>query len=363
MARTKNTITVSFRVDGHRYYVTGKTKKEAEQKAALKKQAIENGTLRVDSNMLVRDWVDKCYTDYKAHLGEETYKKDYAKAKRWISETIGDMPLKKVKNGDIQRVLNTMDGYADYTIKRVRQLFNWVFEKAVENDLLAKNPVVGTQRLKGGKTQRRAITDYEREHLIAVADKVPKLRFFLFMLYCGCRPAEVAEIQGRDIQFVDGVPMLHIRGTKTENADRMVTIPQPLFDRLPPYKKGFDYLFATSSGRKLDPQARKRLWHLCKREMNISMGCKMFRNEIVPPYRVAPDLTPYCFRHTFCTDLAKAGVDMRTAKDLMGHSDIRLTANIYTHIDKSMIMNAGDILNAYYALQQKEPQKSHLRVV
>ena len=38
-------------------------------------------------------------------------------------------------------------------------------------------------------------------------------------------------------------------------------------------------------------------------------------------------------RHTYCTDLKKKGVDLRLAKELMGHSDIRITADIYDHAD------------------------------
>ena len=70
--------------------------------------------------------------------------------------------------------------------------------------------------------------------------------------------------------------------------------------------------------------------------MNIAMGCEVYRNEIVNDL-VAPDLVPYCLRHTYCTDLCRAGVDMRIAQKLMGHSDVRITANIYTHVGTDML--------------------------
>ena len=54
-------------------------------------------------------------------------------------------------------------------------------------------------------------------------------------------------------------------------------------------------------------------------------------------HAVAPDLTPYCLRHTFCTDLQRAGVPINVAKELMGHSDISITANIYTHRDQRLL--------------------------
>ena len=75
------------------------------------------------------------------------------------------------------------------------------------------------------------------------------------------------------------------------------------------------------------------------------MGCKMYRNQLIPPYPVAPDLVPYCLRHSYCTNLARKGIDIRMAQKLMGHSDISLTANIYTNLDESDILDVAKILN------------------
>ena len=74
------------------------------------------------------------------------------------------------------------------------------------------------------------------------------------------------------------------------------------------------------------------------------MGCEVYRNELIPPLPLAPDFVPYMFRHTYCTDLQKKGIDIRTAQKLMGHSSILITAEIYTHVDTKEIVKAGKIL-------------------
>ena len=79
--------------------------------------------------------------------------------------------------------------------------------------------------------------------------------------------------------------------------------------------------------------------------MNISMGCRMYRNALIPPFPLAEDFVPYDLRHTYCTDLQKAGVDIRVAQKLMGHSSIEVTANIYTHVDTDDIILAGQLLD------------------
>lgn len=129
---------------------------------------------------------------------------------------------------------------------------------------------------------RRAITDQERAALLQVAETDPRFNLFLLMLFCGCRPSEAMAAQGQDIQQIDGYPVLHIRGAKTANADRFVPIPE--------------------------------------------------------------DFVPYCLRHTYCTDLQKKGVDIRTAQYLMGHADIQMTANVYTHADQSTITKAAELI-------------------
>ena len=74
------------------------------------------------------------------------------------------------------------------------------------------------------------------------------------------------------------------------------------------------------------------------------MGAKLERNKIVESV-VAKDLTPYCLRHTFCTDLQKASVPINVAKELMGHSDIQTTANIYTHKDQTVLHDGIALLD------------------
>ena len=45
-----------------------------------------------------------------------------------------------------------------------------------------------------------------------------------------------------------------------------------------------------------------------------------------------PNITPHVCRHTYCTNQAKAGMSPKTLQYLMGHSDIGVTLNTYTHL-------------------------------
>ena len=44
-----------------------------------------------------------------------------------------------------------------------------------------------------------------------------------------------------------------------------------------------------------------------------------------------PHITPHVFRHTFCTNMANAGMDIKALQYVMGHSDASITLNVYAH--------------------------------
>ena len=52
-----------------------------------------------------------------------------------------------------------------------------------------------------------------------------------------------------------------------------------------------------------------------------------------------PRITPHVMRHTFCTRLVKSGMDLKVVQYIMGHSDINVTMNIYTHVNMDWVVN------------------------
>lgn len=46
-----------------------------------------------------------------------------------------------------------------------------------------------------------------------------------------------------------------------------------------------------------------------------------------------PEITSHVLRHTACTRMAEAGMDLKVIQVIMGHSNVELTMNIYNHVD------------------------------
>lgn len=64
-------------------------------------------------------------------------------------------------------------------------------------------------------------------------------------------------------------------------------------------------------------------------------------NQIIKLSEAVPPLVPYDLRHTYCTDLERAGVPINVASQLMGHSSIEITAKIYTHTTEDVFADAA----------------------
>lgn len=332
-----------FTFEGERFSVYGNTLDEVYEKKAKKVQELkENGKL-VSGDTLLRDWAVKCVETYRVNQKEITREHYIRRINHCILEHIGDLPLKKIRPLQCQQVMNLQTGKSKTQINEVYQAMQFIFDKAVENHLIARNPAKGIEKPAGYRHARRALTPTERRYFLEVGLSHDKYIYFMLMLLCGCRPSEAAGCRRYDIRKKDGVPFLHIRGTKTEKADRRVPMPPELYEKvkdLPPDA----WLAHTSKGNRLTDNRRAQLWNVFKRDLNIAMGCRTYRNALVPPYPLADDLVPYCLRHEYCTQLARDGVDVRIAQKLMGHASISMTANIYTNLqDDSLVDMAKDI--------------------
>ena len=281
------------------------------------------------ANMTLNEWAETCVSVYKPNLirGTKYYSTYHNRLKNCVLRYLGDMEMEDILPIDCQKCINNQIGKSAFQINQTKQMMCFLFEKAIDNNIIRRNPARNIAKPVGTSTSRRSLSNYEREAFLE-AVKDPIYLPFAFMYYCGLRPAEARNIKESDLIEIAGVPALHVRGTKTKNAVRDVPLPDQLSilieTSLKSANRGSDGYICHISEKTL-----KRRWKPLKRIMGN-----------------APDLVPYCFRHTFCTDLQKKGIDVRVAQKLMGHSKIDLTATIYSHLDEDLFTITFEQLNA-----------------
>lgn len=125
----------------------------------------------------------------------------------------------------------------------------------------------------------------------------------------------------------------YIEKTKTESGDRYIPMtdrcyeslrnilfnrPKPKVEMIVDGYTGF--LFLDKNGKS------KVVLHF---EHQMKRAVEKYNNTHDEPL---PKITPHVFHHTFCTNMARVGMDVKSLQYLMGHSDVTVTLNVYTHI-------------------------------
>ena len=344
----KKYVRKTIRWEGSRYEVYADTEREAIEKLAVLKEQLRRGAKTTRENITVSQWFEEWLDLYKkpAGLTQKSLAMYREKFDGYIKPRIGPMRLRDVTEAHLQRILNSQEGMSYSHVSKLRLVIKGMFTRAYNAHMIPWDPSVQLTIPAHQKGTRRSLTDDERTHVLAVAVDHWAGLWILLTLYTGIRNGEAAALQWKDVDFKANEIRIHkalesgsgaVKGPKTASGHRDIPIHPDLLPRLRSSQKGpHDPVLTNTRGSAMSADGLQRAWHSFVRALDIHMGAKLYRNKIVES-KVAPDLTPYCLRHTFCTDLQRAGVPINVAKELMGHSDITVTANIYTHKDQSVL--------------------------
>jgi len=345
----------TFYFNGKQYAARGKSQKEADQKAALKRAQLENGEIGVSKNMTASAW---CYEWLETFKRGSVTDKSFGNYKRHVDlivSELGSTKLKDVRDIHLQKILNSRQGYSKSDTTKLRMTIQAIFKRARISRLIPYDPAEGLELPRTTQGKRRSITDIEREWILKTAETHRAGLWVKIMLYCGLRPGEIIALQWKDIDLKKKLVYIDkakesgkndIKDPKTDAGNREVPIPDVLVDDLRK-AKGSPFAPCFTQATTDKPHTESSFycaWNSFVREMDIANGAKVYRSQIILSV-VAPDLEPYCLRHTYCTDLEEAGVPINVARYLMGHSDISVTSKIYTHTTSKVVSDAADKIN------------------
>ncbi len=348
----------TFTYNGKRYErKSQKSQREADRKADQLRNQLEHGEVGVSGNMTVATWAKEWLETYKRpSIGDGQYKNYLIHINNIIIPAIGGRKLKDVKDVELQKVLNSRSGKSKSDLSKLRSTLKAMFTRARQSKLIISSPADDLELPAAKDGTHRSITDEERKAILELAEMHHAGLWIKVLLYCGLRPGETRALDWRHIDFTN--KLIHVKlANKAATYDigmpksaagvRDVPIPDVLLPFLQAAQRGpFEPVFTQPNhdGKRHTKTSMQCLWYNFKRTLDISMGAQVRRNQITLSV-VAPDLVPYCLRHTYCTDLQDKGVPINVAKYLMGHSDISLTAKIYTHTTRKAIEDAARKIN------------------
>lgn len=313
---------------------------------------LDNRLDPVGKNITVNELVDR-YLATKTGVKYNT-QMNYNFVKNILkAHPFGDTKISRVKTSDAKLFLIKLqqeDGRGYSSVKTIRGVLRPAFQMAVDDDVLNKNPF-GFQLagvVVNDSVTREAITKEQMNKFLKfvhddnVYCKYYEVIYILF--HTGMRISEFCGLTISDIDLENNIVNIDhqlqrtsdmkyiLDTTKTDAGTRKLPITQDVADcfrailedrKKPRYEKMIKghtgFLFLDKIGNpEVAMHWQHRLNHMVKRYNDI--------------YRVQmPNITPHVCRHTYCSNMAKSGMNPKTLQYLMGHSDISVTMNTYTH--------------------------------
>jgi len=199
----------------------------------------------------------------------------------------------------------------------------------VKHGRLAVNPLLCIPVLNTAEDERNPSRSLTQDEFAALLDASPDRRlYYLFGGRMGLRWSETARLKWAQI---DGdYLLLDAASTKNRRADPL-PIPSVIQSALAHHPRKSDKVFAGSPTTQTWKRDLVRAGIIRFADAELKPTTQRFACHNLIGYETHDgQVDRKCLRKTFCTHLASAGVDLRTAQRLMRHSDPRLTANIYT---------------------------------
>ena len=270
-------------------------------------------------------------------------------------EAFGQKRIDKIKVSDAKEWLIKMQqiderGYS--SIHTIRGVVRPAFQMAVDDDLLVKNPFefqLNTVVVNDSVTREAITRQQERDFLEFVKNDKHFCKYYdgIYILFkTGLRISEFVGLTKKNLDFENNRIIVDhqlqrtrdmkyiIENTKTESGERMVPM-------TPEVKEAFQRILANRKNPKVEPMVDGYSGFLFLDKNGRPMVAlhweKYFqhiREKYNKIYRVQmPKVTPHVCRHTFCSNMAKSGMNPKTLQYIMGHSDISVTLNVYTHLN------------------------------
>lgn len=346
-------------VDGKRKYKTvyGTTQKEVKQKVAELKIKIGKGVDISAADETFKTWADRFVLSKKAEGIGNSHYQNLNNFCNHLHE-IHNKPLSSITSANIQSIIDNLALYHDggkaplskRSLTGVKQFASQVYKMAIGARAVEYNPAEYVKIPKNASvTHRTAITEEQQKWIVDTPHRAQ--RAAMIMLYSGVRRGELLALTWKDINFKESTITVnkavefinnqpHIKEPKTQAGNRIVEIPQNLVDYLKAEfaQDRYTQVIHQINGKVCSQISFRRMW-----ESYINTLAKKYGDENIP----FETFTPHQLRHTFCTLLYAAEYSLMEAKNQMGHSDIKTTANIYTHLDKVSNSNRKGKLTKY----------------
>ena len=343
----------SWRLTESDPYPKGKRKdislreKEKEVEKALKNAVATNG-----GNMTGLELVQK-YISQKRGVKHNTQANYNFVINVIKKEDFGARRIDTIKLSDAKTWLIKLqdDGRGYSSIHSIRGVVRPAFQMAVDDDLINKNPFefqLATVVVNDSVTREAITRKQQREFLRFIKEDKHFSKYYdgiYILFYTGLHVSEFVGLTINDIEFDKERIKVDHQLQRTRNMEYEILTPKTeKGERYVPMQKDvadcFRRIIQNRKHPKIEPMidGYSGFLFLDKNDMPmVALHWEKYFQHIREKYNSIykvqmPCITPHVCRHTFCSNMAKSGMNPKTLQYIMGHSDIGVTLNTYTHL-------------------------------
>ena len=320
------------------------------------------------------------WKELKRGLRPNTFQNYCYMYEQYVQDGLGRLYIASIRKSDIKRFFNHLADERRLragTIEAVQTVLHHVFQIAVDDEWIDRNPSDhAIKELKRShqldSKKRMALTKAEQDLLLSfLSENTPNARWYpitAVLLGTGMRVGEATGLRWCDIDFEENmIDVNHtlvyysngnhnckfaINDTKTPASKRLIPMTKPVRDAFLQEKEtqellgvvcnatidGYtDFVFLNRFGGLHTQGTLNKVYKRIIRDCN---DAEFLKSE--NPSVLLPNFSSHTLRHTFATRLCESGMNIRLIQDILGHSDISTTMDIYTHVTKEMKLQGKD---------------------
>lgn len=352
---------------GRRIYVYGHTKEELDEKwLALKRE--QAARMQIGKNITLAMWMLEWYNVHKRGRGAIKTQLMYANIiNTHINPALGHMAVKEIRNIQLQKFLNDIDG-SKSLVTKVRLTLQQVFRSAMVNGYIMIDPSVDLRVDAPEKPKRQFLTPEQRLLALEILKGHRAYHMVLLFMYTGMREGELLALTKNDIKLdemyvnVNKAVEFHgvkpvLKEPKTEKGTRKIPFPADIVPELDAYLRTVNAIYAFPKSPRGGMHTQTSIDNLWRR-MNAFI--KRWFKEHPEMKEHEFTLTFRTLRHTYATGLYDADIDPKMTQEIMGHANLNTTQSIYTHIQEHRKASAVTKIQGLYQVNKTDEQSTRI---
>lgn len=300
------------------------------------------------------DWFKRWVDVYKKKSVRPNTLREYTHIyNKNISPFFGNRNINSIVKSDIQQLIDKIadDNYKYERQNKIKVILNDMFSRAIEDDLMIRNPTKGVKLRADKEFKAFALTAEQQTEFLEASKGTFYDNLYNVAVNTGLRPGELFALTLDDIHFDEGYidvnktlvyqkylddecKTFHIEPPKTKQSYRQVPINSECLKYLEKQfelkdivkrkrpKEQNDYLFVTSYNTPINSQVYSDSIKAIVKQINLT---RSFDDEF-------PIFSGHTLRHTFATRCFEAGVQPKVVQSYLGHATLKMTMDLYTHV-------------------------------